>query len=175
LSAKNNMSQPITNNLSSYSDDGRIKKRIAQTVDLITPTLTQNLLRQRSALEGEEALVSVTADIALSANPARILDDMNQQRPDEEAISERQNEEEASSPPGTIGDRDIMSEHITAHHGKYKKNKVYTTAWMDDGVSEEAHKSTVTKISKVAEVSQKVELQDTSRSVKGFSLTYDRI
>lgn len=66
-----------------------------------------------------------------------------------------------------------MSEHITAHHGKYKKK--YTTAWMDDGVSEEAHKSTVTKISKVAEVSQKVELQDTSRSVKGFSLTYDRI
>lgn len=70
------------------------------------------------------------------------------------AISERPDEaEDASSPPGTIGDRDIMSEHITTHMNKYKKGKVYTTAWMDDGVSEEAHKSSATKVSKVAEVS----------------------
>ena len=39
--------------------------------------------------------------------------DDQRQRPDEEAISEQPDEaEDASSPPGTIGDRDIMSEHI---------------------------------------------------------------
>ena len=109
--------------------------------------------------------------------PPRI-DEANQQRPDEEAISERPDEaEEASSPPGTIGDRDIMSEHIQTHLHKYKKGKHYTAAWMDDGVSEEAHKSTVTKISKVAEVSATIVLNETAsaRSIKNFAQTYDRI
>jgi hypothetical protein len=46
---------------------------------------------------------------------------------------------------------------------------------MDDGVSEEAHKSTVTKISKVAEVSPAIPVQDTTRSIVNFSLTIDRI
>jgi hypothetical protein len=56
-------------------------------------------------------LISVQAEAELSVNLQR--DENHQQRPDEEAISERPDEaEEASSPPGTIGDRDIMSEHI---------------------------------------------------------------
>jgi hypothetical protein len=67
-----------------------------------------------------------------------------------------------------------MSEHIQTNL-KYKKGKVYTNAWMDDGVSEEAHKSTVTKISKVAEVSPAIPVQDTTRSIVNFSLTIDRI
>jgi hypothetical protein len=46
---------------------------------------------------------------------------------------------------------------------------------MDDGVSEEAHKSTVTKVSKVAEVSPMIAIGDTSRSIQGFNLTYDRL
>lgn len=48
---------------------------------------------------------------------------------------------------------------------------------MDDGVSEEAHKSTVTKVSKVAEVSATIALNEavTTRSVKNFSSMYDRI
>ena len=85
------MSQAIANNLSSYSDDGRIIKRIAQTEEM-TALTTQNLLRQRSALEGEEALISVTADIALSANANRNHNENMMQRPDEEAITERTNE-----------------------------------------------------------------------------------
>lgn len=46
---------------------------------------------------------------------------------------------------------------------------------MDDGVSEEAHKSTVTKISKVAEISPPIAPPDTTRSIQGFGQTYDRI
>lgn len=66
-----------------------------------------------------------------------------------------------------------MSEHIQLHR---KKGKFPTAgAWEDDGVSEEAHKSTATKISKVAEVSATVALHDTSRSIANFSLIYDRI
>lgn len=165
------MSTPIPKNLSSaYSDDGRLKKRIAnQNVEIENPI--PNLRPPR--LEGEEMLISVQAEAELSVNLQR--DETHQQRPDEEAISERPDEaEEASSPPGTIGDRDIMSEHIQTNL-KYKKGKVYNSAWMDDGVSEEAHKSTVTKISKVAEVSPAIALQDTTRSIVNFSVTIDRI
>ena len=67
-----------------------------------------------------------------------------------------------------------MSEHIQLH--KYKKGKFPTAgAWEDDGVSEEAHKSTATKISKAAEVSATIALQDTSRSITNFAIVYDRI
>ena len=59
-----------------------------------------------------------------------------------------------------------MSEHIQTNVQKFRKGKnVYGTTLMDDGVSEEAHKSTVTKISKVAEVSAPIALQDTTRSI----------
>jgi len=96
----------------------------------------------------------------------RNVEEGNLFRADHAAISERPDEaEEASSPPGTIGDRDIMSEHITTNMLKYGKGKSYNNAWMDDGVSEEAHKSTVTKISKVAEVSATITLTETTRAL----------
>jgi hypothetical protein len=68
-----------------------------------------------------------------------------------------------------------MSEHITTNMLKYRKGKAYNNAWMDDGVSEEAHKSTITKISKVAEVSATITLNETTRTIQSFSLMYDRI
>jgi hypothetical protein len=45
---------------------------------------------------------------------------------------------------------------------------------MDDGVSEEAHKSTVTKISK-AEVSATIVLNESARPLQSFSIIYDRL
>jgi len=50
-----------------------------------------------------------------------------------------------------------MSEHIQIQ--KFRKDKqVFGTSLLNDGVSEEAHKSTLTKVSKVAEVSPLIAL-----------------
>lgn len=161
----------VPNNVqkNAYSDDGRVKARIA--VEEITqphPAIRQ----QRSNVDAEDVLISTMAEPETSIHHQGIN---NQERYEEEAISERPDEaEDASSPPGTIGDRDIMSEHIQLH--KYKKGKFHTGAgWEDDGVSEEAHKSTATKMSKAAEVSATIALQDTSRSIQNFANAYDRI
>ena len=154
---------------SAYSDDGRIKNRI-QHEEIINQNHVDRT-HHRSDLEG---MISLQADMELSVNPNREEGILH--RVDQAAISERPDEaEEASSPPGTIGDRDIMSEHITTNMLKYRKGKAYNNAWMDDGVSEEAHKSTITKISKVAEVSATITLNETTRALQSFSLMYDRI
>ena len=160
----------VPNNIgTAYSDDGRVKARITDEIAQPHPVIRH----QRSNVDAEDAVL-----ISTMAEPETSIHHQGpnyQERPEEEAISERPDEaEEASSPPGTIGDRDIMSEHIQLH--KYKKGKVYTGAgWEDDGVSEEAHKSTATKISKAAEVSATIALQDTSRSIHNFANAYDRI
>lgn len=102
---------------SAYSDDGGIKRRIARSQNEEI-TNSHALNRRASDLEG---LISMQADIELSQHNQR--DDPNLQRAEEAAISERPDEaEEASTPPGTIGDRDIMSEHIPINKLlKYKK------------------------------------------------------
>ena len=68
-----------------------------------------------------------------------------------------------------------MSEHIQTNIGKFKNKHVFGRTLMDDGVSEEAHKSSVTKISKAAEVSQPVILQETTRSIENYSHVFDRL
>lgn len=130
-----------------------------------------------NAIEEPDTGVSITAELS-----DRRAD--NRQRPDEDAdaISEQPDESDnRSSPPGTIGEpHDIMSENIESHFHFRKSHKVPYTVHEDDrlsdeGVSKEAHKSTVTKVSQVAVVSPPIALQETSRSIQTFSLVYDKL
>lgn len=92
---------------SAHSDDGRVKKRAAGTINDEEEHRVPAATRTQSALE-EGTGLSITANLELSPR-ARI------ERPDEDdAISEQPDEsDQRSSPPGTIGDRqDIMSENI---------------------------------------------------------------
>ena len=149
-----------------YSDDGRSRTRIRQTEDGLENNIQQRVDRLRSDIEQEDAGVSITAELSDRRGDFR-------QRPDEDenVISERPEESDArSSPPGTIGEpHDIMSENIESHFHFRKSHKVAYTHFADqlsdEGVSREAHKSTVTKVSAVAVVSPPIALQETSRSI----------
>jgi hypothetical protein len=98
-------------------------------------------------------------------------------------ISEQPDESDnRSSPPGTIGDgerHDIMSENIESNLHFRKSHKVpYTQIndqLSDEGVSKEAHKSAISKVSAVAVVSPPVALQETSRSIQTFGMIYDNL
>jgi len=60
----------------------------------------------------------VTAELSEGGNGRR--------RPDDNPISEMPDDEEnASSPPGTIGDRDVMSENIESNFLKFNKGKIF--------------------------------------------------
>lgn len=83
-------------NLSSaHSDDGKIKNRSRQQD---SEQEFDDHRNQRNRVLDDAARLSVTAE--LSAH-----DNVNAQRPDEDPISERPEEDDrASSPAGTIGD-----------------------------------------------------------------------
>ena len=106
------------------------------------------------------------------------------ERPDEDdAIHELPNESEnASSPPGSIGEKhDIMSENIkTKQLHKFGKshNKPFTLKdqnLSDEGVSKEAHNSEVTALPPIAVVSPIQPPPETSRSIQTFSYVYDKL
>lgn len=108
------------------------------------------------------------------------------ERPDEdaEAIYEAPNESEnASSPPGSIGEKhDIRSENIqTSSFYRFGAafKQPYTVKPTDEisdgGVSAEAHKSEATKVSAVAMVSPPLPVPETSRSIQTFNMTYDKL
>ena len=158
---------------SAYSDDGQTRTRIRQR-DVGDH---ENMMhRLGSGIEEPDTGVSITAELSDRRGDHR-------QRPDEDddAISERPDESDArSSPPGTIGEhQDIMSENIESHFQFRKSHKVpYTQIadqLSDEGVSKEANKSAVTKVSAVAVVSPTIAMQETSRSIQTFSLVYDRL
>ena len=158
---------------SAYSDDGQTRTRIRQrNVDD-----HENLMNPRiNAVEEPDTGVSITAELS-----ERRADHRQRPDEDEDAISERPDESDnRSSPPGTIGEpHDIMSENIESHFQFRKSNKIpYTQIvgeFSDEGVSKEANKSAVTKVSAVAHVSPPIALQETSRSIQTFSLVYDRL
>ena len=122
---------------SAYSDDGQ-RQRIRRGDDLHPPM---------AEIVEPDTGVSITAE--LSDHRVRA------ERPDEDdAIYEQPNESEnASSPPGSIGEKhDIMSENIkTSNLHKFGKsyNKPFTVKPQEDlsdnGVSKEATNSDVTK------------------------------
>ena len=123
--------------------------------------------------------VSITAELSDHRFPRA-------ERPDEDdaPIYEQPNESEnASSPPGSIDERnnDVVSEKIKTNIKKFGQsyNKPFTVMPQDngsnDGVSKEARKSEVTKVSKIAAVSPPVAVPETSRSIQTFGLQYDRL
>ena len=152
-----------------YSDDGQRHRRIFRTDDLNHIT---------AEIQEPDTGVSITAE--LSDHRVRCRDE----RPDEDdAIYEQPNESEnASSPPGSIKERqDIMSENIKPNFKKLGRgvNKPFTQKLeedqTDEDVSKEAHRSEVTKVSAVAAVSAPIAVPDTSRSIQNFNLCYDRL
>lgn len=159
---------------SAYSDDGNQRHRVRRGDDLNA---------QMSEMHEPVSGVSITAE--LSDHRMRHFE-----RPEEDmeqsAIYEQPNESEnASSPPGSIGEHhDIMSENIkTTNFKKFGRQykKPFTVKPQDDlsdgGVSKEAIKSQVTKVSAAAcaIVSPPVNVPDTSRSIQNFGMIYERL
>ena len=137
----------------------------------------ERINRLGSGIEEPDTGVSITAELSDRRGDHR-------QRPEEDdnAISERPDESDnRSSPPGTIGEpHDIMSENIESSHFHFRKSQKVPYTMMadqisDEGVSKEANKSAVTKVSAVAVVSPPIALQETSRSIQTFSLVYDKL
>ena len=125
---------------------------------------------------------SVTANI--SEHRARI-----HERPvGANAIYEMPDEDEmASSPPGSLSHQDIMSENIQSRleiHKFKKPKKAAISVLRDDKedeeisdqVSREGHESQAqAAMPPEAKVSARVELIETSRSIQTFKMTYDRL
>ena len=101
---------------------------------------------------------------------------------DEDAIYEMPEENEpASSPPGSLSNQDIMSENIESRieiH-KFKKPKLAQSVFPDqlsEDISRQAHESQAqVALPPEARVSKTVELVETSRSIQTFKMTYDRL
>ena len=156
---------------SAYSDDGQ-RHRVRRGVEDI-----------HAPHDEPDTGVSITAELSDHR--------VQRERPEEDeqvdnAIYEQPNESEenASHPSGSIGDHDILSENIKpTNFKKFGKNysKPFTVKpacdESDGGMSKEAHRSTVTKVSQqqVAVVSQIVAVPDTSRSIQNFGIGYDKL
>jgi len=149
---------------SAYSDDGGQFRDRSNT--------EYRALGQRDLHEEVDMTHSVTANI--SEHRARL-----QERPDEDhnrhAIYELPDEDEhASSPPGSLSHQDVMSENIPTRLEIHKFERKTDTKLaksvfpdqMSDNVSKEVQASYVQKnICKEARVSETVALVETSRSI----------
>jgi len=159
---------------SAYSDDGQ-RHRVRRGDDL-NPSIVEII-----PIPEPDTGVSITAQLSEHHHRVRA------ERPDEEdPIHEQPNESEnASSPPGSIGEQhDIMSENIKLKQlhkfGKFH-NKPFTvkqTAAHDSGddVSKEVHDSEVTNlVAPIAVVSPPLPVPETSRSIQTYAKIYDKI
>ena len=94
-------------------------------------------------------------------------------------------DEHASSPPRSLSNQDIKSEHIPSRlnvHRFGKKNAEAQSVFpeeLSDGISKEVHESVAPRMQAhlppEAQVSARVALVETSRSVQTFKMTYDRL
>lgn len=150
---------------SAHSDDGNLRER-SRTDDLSNQRVTMHNVPAEHDIDG---VASITANF--SEHRVRL-----QERPDEddaEAILEMPYEDEhASSPPDSLSHKDVVSEHIASRQvhkfGRVDKAQSVFRDHLSDAVSKEVHESQAAaphKLVPEAQVSARVELVETSRSI----------
>lgn len=158
---------------SAYSDDGGPRERNR------TDDLGSRHFVQRDS-DVPDLGASVTAN--LSEHRHRLQDRLDD---DADAIYERPDEDEqASGPPGSLSHQEIMSENIQSRleihkFSKPKQAQSVLPEQYSDEISQEVHASQAKKneieMPAAARVSTTIALQETSRSVQTFKMTYDRL